>query len=395
MFLNFSENTLLKHLLLSPEKLSCLIFSLSDDKSYYVQATPQQRARRALPEEIIRQLFVLSLIHDYKYPEGRIRLEWPIQMGRDKKRADIVVLDESGNVLIILEIKVETDQHSMGQLKSYMAITGAKYGALISASEMMCIEMLSARDVTSVRDIPLFDVTTPRHNILTRTATAVPAFLNEGTMQTENADKSHQEFPLQQLTGIEKFERVSKIHANITIKGRTLRLPIEEIDSYKTLRKRFLNEGIVLNPKVKQSEWFALLSHLLDSNPVPEQKIIENLGPAGEEVMKAIKQGLPGFAGGWVSSSALDRLIKTKRIEKLMPRTKRREMMKSLGYDWHPGLRGGRTTVNLPDTSDRPVLFVKRGHEAINLNDNKDIVKAYLVAQQSGASEPDVSVASR
>lgn len=147
---------MLKHLFLRPEIISRLIFSYSDGKGYYVQATHQQRPRRALPEEIIRQLCVLSLLHDYKYPEDRIRMEWPIQMGREKKRADIVVLDVSGNAFIIFEVKVRVDQHTMGQLKSYMTITGTRYGAVISATEMECIEMLSPREVFSVRDIPLF-----------------------------------------------------------------------------------------------------------------------------------------------------------------------------------------------------------------------------------------------
>jgi hypothetical protein len=138
--------------------LSRLIFSVPDGENYYVQATAKQNARRALPEEIIRQLFVLSLLHDYKYPEDRIHLERKIQVGRERKRADIVVLDENGNVLVIIEIKVETDQHSMAQLKSYMALTDAQYGMLVSASVMQC-QMRSDRGVFSaIRDIPLFDV---------------------------------------------------------------------------------------------------------------------------------------------------------------------------------------------------------------------------------------------
>ena len=82
--------------------LSRLIFSVREGGSHYVQATARQNARRALPEEIIRQLFVLSLLHDYKYPEDRIRLEWQIQIGRERKRADIVVLDENGSVLEVI-----------------------------------------------------------------------------------------------------------------------------------------------------------------------------------------------------------------------------------------------------------------------------------------------------
>jgi hypothetical protein len=258
------------HLFLRPELLSRLIFSVPDGRNYYVQATAQQKARRALPEAIIRQLFVLSLLHDYKYPEDRIQLEWKIQVGGGRIRADIVVLDEEGSVLVIIEIKVETDQHSMAQLKSYMALTGAKYGALISASKREC-QMRSDRGVFSaIRDIPIFDVTSlPLTDILPGTTTADSAFPNDGQIPPEGTAKATQEFPLKQLIGIEQFERVSNTVANITIKGITLRLPIEEIDSYKKLRMQFMQKGLVLVPRVRQDEWFALFSHLLESNPVP------------------------------------------------------------------------------------------------------------------------------
>jgi hypothetical protein len=260
------------HLLLRPELLSRLIFSCPDGRNFYVRATAQQKARRALPEAIIRQLFVLSLLHDYKYPEDRIHLEWKIQVGSDRIRADIVVLDKEGSVLVIIEIKVETDQHSMAQLKSYMALTGAKYGALLSASKMEC-QMRSDRGVFSaVRDIPMFDVTSRLlTDILPETTTADSALPNDGQMPPEGTAEASQEFPLKQLIGIEKFERVSNTLANITIKGITLRLPIEEIDSYKKLRKRFIQEGIAFIPGVQQAEWFALFNHLLDGSPVPEQ----------------------------------------------------------------------------------------------------------------------------
>ena len=385
---------MLKHLFFRPEILSRLIFSLSDGKSYFVQATEKQKARRALPEEIIRQLFILSLLHDYKYPEERIHLEWPIQMGRDRKRADIVVLDERGNVFIILEVKVEIDRHSMGQLKSYMTMVGAKYGALISASEMECIEMQSPREVSSVRDIPFFDVSLSSPVDVSHNQISESIFLsNESNVQKDNNSKAGQNNLLQKLIGIEQFKRINKTHANITINGSTLRLPIEDSDSYKTLRRKFLSEGIALNPDIKQSEWFALFRHFLESNPVPEYAstpTTTNVGQVERVVLKAINQGLPGFANGWVSSLHLDRLLKENRLDSIMPRAKRREMMRSIGYDWHPALPKGRSSTIIPMTMDRPVFFLKQDHWALHLNDGKEIMAAYMKAQ-----EPESMVTAR
>jgi hypothetical protein len=52
-----------KHLFLSPELLSRLSFTQPSDGVYYVQAVPSQKPMRALPEEIIRQLMILSLLN--------------------------------------------------------------------------------------------------------------------------------------------------------------------------------------------------------------------------------------------------------------------------------------------------------------------------------------------
>ena len=116
-----------------------------------------------------------------------------------------------------------------------------------------------------------------------------------------------------------------------------------------------------------------------------EEAIACGLGQVEQEVMERIQRGSAGFSGGWVSSIALDNVLREEKMEKAMPRVKRRDMMVTLGYDWHPGLRGGRCTTNLPNTADRPVLFVKRGHWSVGMDEGRAIMDAYLAAQQPGA----------
>lgn len=112
-----------------------------------------------------------------------------------------------------------------------------------------------------------------------------------------------------------------------------------------------------------------------------EAAIAAGLGRVEQEVAEAIEQGLPGFAGGWVSSIMLERLLEKTGDARRIPPNKRRDLMKSLGYDWHPGLAGGRVNnVILPD-SGKPRLFLKRGHLAGNLRDPGAIAKAYTAAQ--------------
>lgn len=108
-----------------------------------------------------------------------------------------------------------------------------------------------------------------------------------------------------------------------------------------------------------------------------------SLGGAEQEVREAIEEGRPGFSGGWVSSYFLDRLLDASRLR--VPRNKRREMMRALGYDWHPALLEGRVNdVVTPDNS-KPKLYVRDGHEALGMTSAGEIARAYSAAQQPPA----------
>jgi hypothetical protein len=118
-----------------------------------------------------------------------------------------------------------------------------------------------------------------------------------------------------------------------------------------------------------------------------EEAIAVGLGRVEQEVLEAIHSGASGFCGGWVSSHALDKLLKEQRMDAAMPRSKRRDMMQALGYDWHPGLRNGRSTTALPGTNERPILFVRRGHHSSGMDGGPEIIAAYIKAQMPGAVE--------
>lgn len=101
-----------------------------------------------------------------------------------------------------------------------------------------------------------------------------------------------------------------------------------------------------------------------------------------QEVLEAIAQGTLGFKGGWVSSIMLDRLLKDLNANRRIPLNKRRELMQSLGYDWHPGLADGRlTTIVFPDNG-KPRLYVVHGHKDSGLLGGSGIAKAYSEAQK-------------
>jgi hypothetical protein len=133
------------------------------------------------------------------------------------------------------------------------------------------------------------------------------------------------------------------------------------------------------------------LSSAYDRVKAPETSstlaaIKAGLGRAEQEVIEAIEEGQPGFAGGWVSSTKLDDLLTRKRMN--VPPNKRRDMMKSIGYDWHPALANGRVNNVVSPDNNKPRLYCKVGSIAwSNLTDAAAVAAAYSKAQSVGLEE--------
>lgn len=91
--------------------------------------------RNDTPEEYVRQTVEKRLVNEHKYVKERIAVEYPVQMGSGKKRADIVIFPDGvseeqkkdqQNISIIIECKKEAVKPSdkdngLDQLKTYMS----------------------------------------------------------------------------------------------------------------------------------------------------------------------------------------------------------------------------------------------------------------------------------
>ena len=91
--------------------------------------------RNDTPEEYVRQTVEKRLVNEHKYVKERIAVEYPIQMGSGRKRADIVIFSDAATeddkkvqqkIQIIIECKKEsvkaTDKdNGVEQLKTYMS----------------------------------------------------------------------------------------------------------------------------------------------------------------------------------------------------------------------------------------------------------------------------------
>lgn len=110
-------------------------------------------------------------------------------------------------------------------------------------------------------------------------------------------------------------------------------------------------------------------------------------GRAEQEILEAVEQGRPGFSGGWISSIKLDDLLERLRLN--IPRSKRRELLQTLDYDWHPHLlatQGRLNTIVAPDNG-KPKLFIRNGHPNAAYESKDAIAKAYSEAQLSAGGE--------
>lgn len=100
------------------------------NKVPYIKCVIRGKEIKLTPEEAVRQLYLQILLDDYGYPAERIELEYSVSFGREKKRADIVILDkqQTTSPYIIVELKKPKLKDGKEQLRSYCNATGAPIG---------------------------------------------------------------------------------------------------------------------------------------------------------------------------------------------------------------------------------------------------------------------------
>lgn len=123
--------------------LDALITQGTDGKrkaAYFVPCAIRGKAVKLTPEEAVRQLYIKRLVNEYGYSAEQMEAEYPVKMGRDVKRADIVVFTDKTKTkpYIIVELKapsVTITKEEMGQLSSYCQVLGASLGILCNGRD--------------------------------------------------------------------------------------------------------------------------------------------------------------------------------------------------------------------------------------------------------------------
>lgn len=243
-----------RSLFLHPELLSRLVFLRDPDGGHRVHAVAGDKARPAGPEELIRQLFALSLVHHYAYPEASLRFELPVQMGRERKRADIAVTDPTGRVYCIVEVKQQIDGDAFEQLRSYVAITGAEYGVLVSVDELRCFRHAGAATLVELDDLPVYGVDSAR--VL---ASSTPP--STGVPTRAGMDVASE---------VKDLQRIDRKSIACTVQGRKVVLRLSDFVSLTKFRRRLLDEGIHLRSAPKRDDWSVFVSAQLQAAPMPK-----------------------------------------------------------------------------------------------------------------------------
>ena len=140
------------------EELENSIFEkeLKSGKASYIVCLVRNKDIKLTPEEIVRQLFLLSLHKDYDYPYSRMQIEFIVHFGREKKRADIVIMDRVQPTVpyIVIEVKKPKLKDGKEQLKSYCSSTGAPIAIWSNGEQTLYYHRKAPNYFEPIPDIP-------------------------------------------------------------------------------------------------------------------------------------------------------------------------------------------------------------------------------------------------
>ncbi len=127
----------------------------------YIKCLVREKDIQLKPEEVIRQLMLDKLMREYQYPKELIRVEYPVTFGREKKSADIVVLNKKDKTspYIIVEVKKAKSKEGKEQLKSYTNATGAPLAIWTNGQQIEFYERLDPNYFEPLSDIPKYGET--------------------------------------------------------------------------------------------------------------------------------------------------------------------------------------------------------------------------------------------
>ena len=127
----------------------------------FIRCPIRRKPIQLKPEELIRQLYAARLLNQYRYSKERVRFEHLVNFGRERKRADIVILDKDrpDTPYIIVEVKKPKLQDGKDQLRSYCNATGAPIAVWTNGQQISHYHRKDPNYFEEITDIPDVDQT--------------------------------------------------------------------------------------------------------------------------------------------------------------------------------------------------------------------------------------------
>ena len=128
----------------------------SGKETAFVTCVVRDKKIQLKPEEIVRQLYAARLIKEYGYTKKRVAFEYPVNFGREKKSADVVIFDKDrpDAAYVIVEIKKPKLKDGKNQLRSYCNATGAPIGVWTNGEQISHYHRKDPNYFEDVTDIP-------------------------------------------------------------------------------------------------------------------------------------------------------------------------------------------------------------------------------------------------
>ena len=133
-----------------------LIQTVRGKETPFVYCPIRRKPVQLKPEEVVRQLYAARLLKQYGYPQERVRFEHIVNFGRERKRADIVILDKDrpDTPYIIVEVKKPKLKDGKEQLRSYCNATGAPIGVWTNGQQISHYHRKDPNYFEDLTDLP-------------------------------------------------------------------------------------------------------------------------------------------------------------------------------------------------------------------------------------------------
>ena len=118
------------------------------DDGKYIWDSLRRKWLVLTPEEWVRQHVIGWLVGEKHIPELRISQEYPVNINGQHQRADIVVIDERAQPLILVECKapeVAIDNEVVMQAIRYNSVVKARYIVLTNGLKLYCFEHVNGQ----------------------------------------------------------------------------------------------------------------------------------------------------------------------------------------------------------------------------------------------------------